>query len=268
MNTSERRPDPAEIWSSGDYAAVCDRMIPALGARLVEVAGVGAGEVVLDVACGTGNAALPAAVTGAVVTALDIAPKLLRVGAARAAADGVHVTWVHGDAGAMPFDAEVFDCVLSCVGIPFCADQDAASREVMRVCRRAGRIGLVAWTPEGVIGQVLAAVGRAAGAPSPGAASPLDWGREDYLEAAFAGRSGSIRALREQVDMPAESASEWVDYMAGAYGPLLRARNGLESTGAWSLLRQELIGIVAAHESGAGGGFWVGAEYLAAIIEW
>ena len=268
MTKPKPRSGPAEVWSNGDYADVCDRMIPTLGGRLVELAGVGAGEEVLDVACGTGNAALPASAAGAAVTALDTTPELLQVGTARAEADGLRVGWVHGDAEAMPFDAAGFDRVLSCVGVQFCADQAAAARELARVCRRGGRIGLISWTPTGVIGRVLAAVGRATGSATPGAPSPLDWGREERLAELFADRSGSIDAAREEVEMPAPSAAAWVDYMAEAYGPLLRARAALEPGGAWSPLRRELIEVATAHDAGDGDGFHGRAEYLAAVIEW
>jgi SAM-dependent methyltransferase len=268
MSTSQSPPDPAEVWASGDYADVCDRMIPRLGVRLVELAEVGAGQAVLDVACGTGNAALPAAATGAAVTALDITPALLQAGAARAAADNLGVTWVQGDATALPFDAATFDRVLSCVGAQFCGDQEATAGELRRICRRGGRIGLIAWTPEGMIGQVLAAVGRATGAARPGGPSPLDWGREERLAELFAERSGDIAAAREQVEMPASSAAAWVHYMADAYGPLLRAKVALGPSGAWPPLRAELIEVARAHDAGGGEGFRGRAEYLAAVIEW
>lgn len=268
MSTSQLPTGPAEVWSSGDYADVCDRMIPGLGARLVELAGVGLGQAVLDVACGTGNAALPAAGAGAAVTALDITPALLQAGAARAAAADLPVTWVQGDATALPFEDAGFDRVLSCVGAQFCGDQEATAGELRRVCRRGGRIGLIAWTPAGMIGQVLAAVGRATGTARAGGPSPLDWGREERLAELFAGRSGDIAATREQVEMPATSAAAWVDYMADAYGPLLRARVALEPSGAWSPLRAELIEVARAHDAGDGEAFRGRAEYLATVIDW
>jgi ubiquinone/menaquinone biosynthesis C-methylase UbiE len=173
---------------------------------------------------------------------------------------------VHGDAEAMPFGPASFDAVLSCVGAQFCANQEATAGELARVCRRGGRLGLIAWTPSGLIGQVLAAVGRAGGGA--GGPSPLDWGREERLEELFAGRSGSIAATREQVEMPAPSAAAWVDYMATAYGPLLRVRTELERSDAWSPLRRELIEVASAHDAAEGAGFRGRAEYLAAVIEW
>lgn len=254
------------MWSSGDYASACDRMIPKLGERLVELAGVQQGELVLDVAAGSGNATLPAARTGAKVTALDITPELLEVGAERAAAAGLDVTWVQGDAQDQPFPDASFERVLSCVGVQFCADQLAASAELMRVCQAKGSIALISWTPEGFIGQVLGAVSRATGAAPPSGYSPLDWGREDAVKALFS-TAKSVDTRRERVEMPAGSAAEWVDFMADAYGPLLRARNALQGQGAWEPLREQLRETASAHDVGSTGAFAGSAEYLVVTIE-
>lgn len=262
MPSPANAPNPAEIWSAGDYADVCERMIPELGARLVDLAEVQGGEEVLDVAAGTGNAALPAARRGATVTALDITPALLEVGARRAAAAGLEVTWVHGDAHALPFPTASFDRVLSCVGVQFCADRTAAAAELLRVCRPGGRIALIAWTPEGFIGQILAAVSRATGATAP---SPLDWGRDTTVEDLFS--DAKVTTSRATVEMTATSPAAWVDYMAAAYGPLLRARLALQAGGAWEPLREELREIAAHNDTGAGATFAAPAEYLCAVIE-
>lgn len=247
MSVSDRPtgPSPVEVWSTGDYADVCDRMIPALGARLVQLADAQPGDEVLDVAAGTGNAALPAARTGASVTALDITPSLLSAGSERARAAGLTIDWVAGDAQAMPFADAQFDRVLSCVGVQFCADPDAAATELLRVCRPSGRIVLIAWTPQGLVGQVLAAVARATGAiPS---RSPLDWGSEERVRELFGERATGAGFVREQVEMPAASPGEWVDYMASTYGPLIRARVALGGRGEWEPVRSRLTEIAAAH---------------------
>lgn len=274
MSVSETQstPSPADVWATGDYADVCDRMIPGLGARLVERAGVQAGQAVLDVATGTGNAALPAARTGARVTALDITPELLAAGSERAAAAGLSVEWVHGDAQAMPFGDARFDRVLSCVGVQFCGDQPAAAAELVRVCRPTGRIVLIAWTPEGFLGRVLATVARATGAAG-APRSPLDWGSEAKLGELFGDRA-EIACEREHVDMPAETPDGWVDYMADTYGPLARARTALRAREAWEPVRGQLVEIARAHQvSGtpdvirAGGHAGaIRAEYLIATI--
>jgi SAM-dependent methyltransferase len=262
---TQTMPSPAEVWATGDYAGVCERMIPRLGARLVELADVQAGEHVLDVATGSGNAALPAAAAGAIVTGLDITPALLDVGSRRASAAGLDVAWVRGDAQALPFADATFDCVLSCVGVQFCADHDAAASELVRVCRPGGRIALIAWTREGFIGQVLAAVANATGGGGSNR-SPLDWGSEDGLRELFAQRVTDPAMNREHVDMPAESPSQWVDYMAANYGPLVRARATLQAQGRWEPLRNDLITIAGAHDARRGGAFVGRAEYLAAVL--
>lgn len=238
-------------------------MIPGLGARLVELAGVRPGDRVLDVAAGSGNAALPAAASGAIVTALDITPSLLQVGIERAKAAGQDIDWVHGDAQALPFSGATFDCVLSCVGVQFCPDQAAAASELVRVCRPGGRIALIAWTKEGFIGQVLGAVGRATGGGGP--RSPLDLGSEEKLAELFGEEVTALAVGREHVQMPAASATEWVDFMATAYGPLVRARAMLQARGEWESLRAQLTAIAEDHRAD-GDGFMAGAEYLTAVL--
>lgn len=264
--TTHTASDPATVWSTGDYAGACDRMIPGLGARLVELAGVRAGHDLLDVAAGTGNASIPAAAAGARVTALDITPSLLAAGTARAEAAGVTVCWTHGDAEAMALPDASFDRVLSCVGVQFCADQHAAAAELVRVCRPGGRIGLIAWTPEGFIGRVLATTAVMTGAAGAGP-SPLAWGSESGVRELLAGRTGAVTTGREHVTMPATSAADWVDYMATAYGPLVRARTALEQRGDWDALRERLVAIAATHDMGGADGFAAHAEYLYVLAE-
>jgi ubiquinone/menaquinone biosynthesis C-methylase UbiE len=265
VSANQTSRSPAEVWSTGDYADVCDRMIPGLGARLVELADVHAGDEVLDVATGSGNAALPAAKAGAIVTALDITPALLEIGAQRAGAAGVDIEWVHGDAQALPFSEARFDRVLSCVGVQFCADHAATASELVRVCRPGGRIALIAWTAEGFIGQVLAAVAKATGgAPSP--RSPLDWGSEDKVRELLGEHATDIAFQREHVEMPAESPSGWVDYMAAAYGPLATARAALQARAQWEPLRARLNEIASAHNAENGHAFAARAEYLTAVL--
>jgi SAM-dependent methyltransferase len=267
MSISARHGAPAvaEVWSTGDYADVCDRMIPDLGARLVNIAEVRAGHAVLDVATGTGNAALPAATLGAAVTALDITPSLLEVASSRARAANVEVEWVHGNAQALPFGEASFDRVLSCVGVQFCADHDAAASELVRVCRPGGRIALIAWTREGFIGQVLAAVAMATGGAGSGR-SPLDWGSEQGITDLFAELGADIDFHRDHITMAAASATVWVDYMAAAYGPMARARVALEARGTWAPLRDQLIEIANAHGGPGGDAFAARAEYIAAVL--
>lgn len=264
-SSNQAPPTPADVWSSGDYAGVSDRMIPDLGARLVALADVRPGERVLDVAAGVGNATLPAARAGAVVTALDITPSLVQTGARRAAAAGLDVTWVCGDAHELPFADDGFELVMSCVGVQFCADARTAAAELVRVCSPGGRVALIAWTPDGFIGRVLAAISEATGRGSCPAA--LAWGEEDGLTELFGEAAAEISTSRARVGMPAESAAEWVDDMSRSYGPMLMARSALEAKQAWEPVRARLCEIAAEHDVGGGGGFTGEADYLAAVLQ-
>lgn len=255
---------PAEVWSAGSYAEVAERMIPALGARLVAVAGVTEGSSVLDVAAGSGNASLPAARAGASVTALDVTPELVDVGEAQSRQAGFEIAWVLGDAQALEYPDASFDFVLSCVGVQFCADARAAGAELVRVCRRGGAVAVASWTPEGFIGRVLAAIATASG-NAPRRPGPLDWGREEGVAELLRRPASELAFHREQVQMPAASSEEWVDYMAAAYGPMVRARAALETRGAWQSLRKELIEIADAHSASRADSFAVRAEYLTAV---
>jgi ubiquinone/menaquinone biosynthesis C-methylase UbiE len=164
--TQTTRPDLAAVkarqqkmWASGDYAAVAARIVP-MAEHLAEAVGLRPGDRVLDVATGSGNAALAAARYGAEVTGVDYVPELLERGRERAAAEGLDVAFVEGDAEDLAFPDASFDAVLSALGAMFAPDQERAAAELVRVCRPGGTIGLVNWTPEGFIGQLLETVSR------------------------------------------------------------------------------------------------------------
>ena len=141
------------MWALGDYPAVAIEVIPELGPALVAATGVRAGDRVLDVAAGTGNAAVPAALAGADVVASDLTPELFAAGREFAARHGVQITWEEGDAEALPYGDDSFDAVLSCVGVMFAPHHQQAADELVRVCRPGGTIGLLNWTPTGSSGR-------------------------------------------------------------------------------------------------------------------
>ena len=143
------------MWALGDYPTVAAEIIPELGAQLVDACGVGPGDRVLDVAAGSGNAAIPAALAGASVVACDLTPQLFDAGRTLVAQHGVDVQWREADAEALPFRDGEFDVVVSCVGVMFAPNHRAAADELARVCRPGGTIGLLSWTPEGFVGQML-----------------------------------------------------------------------------------------------------------------
>jgi SAM-dependent methyltransferase len=177
------------LWASGDYPTVAADLIPGLGATLVEAAGITAGQRVLDVGAGTGNAAIPAALRGADVVASDLTPELLTAGEQIAAARGAQLQWVEADAHALPFENGEFDAVLSCVGVMFAPFHERAAAELLRVCRPGGTIGLLSWTPEGFVGRLFATMKPFAPAPPPGASS----GSCSATACGSCGRSGAPR---------------------------------------------------------------------------
>jgi ubiquinone/menaquinone biosynthesis C-methylase UbiE len=211
-----------DIWTSGNYAEVADRLIRDFGPVLVQELDIQRGLKVLDVACGAGNVAIPAALAGAEVTGLDITPVLLERGEMLAAASGVDVTWVDGDAEAMPFADASFDVVTSAVGVMFCPSHEKAAAELLRVCRPGGSIGLIAWTPEGLIGSLLGVLKPYAPPPPPGAKPGPLWGTEAHVAELFGDAVDELESERRMVQFKGFTPDSFVDFMKASYGPVLR----------------------------------------------
>jgi ubiquinone/menaquinone biosynthesis C-methylase UbiE len=168
---------PTTLWALGDYDRVARDLIAPFGSELVAACAIQPGERVLDVASGTGNVALAAAAVGAEVVACDVTPELLAVGRERADERGLALTWRVADAQALPFPDATFDVVTSSVGVMFAPDQRAAARELVRVCRPGGRIGLINWPPDSWSAEFFGVFGAYAPPPAD-APSPLRWGDE------------------------------------------------------------------------------------------
>ncbi len=209
------------LWASGDYPAVARDLIPGLGAELVRFCGVASGQRVLDVGAGTGNAAIPAALTGATVVASDLTPELFTAGRAAAEAAGAAVEWMEADAEDLPFADASFDVVLSCVGAMFAPHHQVVADELLRVCRPGGTVGMLNWTPEGFIGGLFATMGPFAPPPPPGATPPPRWGSEDHVRTLFGERVTDVTTARRTVDFAPGEPLEFREYWKRNYGPTI-----------------------------------------------
>jgi ubiquinone/menaquinone biosynthesis C-methylase UbiE len=213
-------------WSSANYAVIGSTLQLA-GEALCETVDVAAGERVLDVATGNGNAALAAARRGAEVTASDWVAALLDETRARAEADGLAVAVRVADAEALPFADAAYDVVLSTFGITYAPQQEQVAAELARVCKPGGRIGLANWTPESFIGQVFKTIGKYL-PPPPGVRSPALWGTKARLEELFGKSAHEIRTTRRDFTFRYRSPMHWIDVFRTYYGPLNKTYGALD----------------------------------------
>jgi ubiquinone/menaquinone biosynthesis C-methylase UbiE len=225
--TTDYPPDLAAVkerqqatWASGDYSAVAAIVVP-VAERLVDLADLRAGSRVLDVAAGSGNAALAAARFGCDVVGIDYVEGLLERGRERARAEGLTVDLRLGDAEDLAFPDRSFDAVLSVLGSMFAPDHAQTAREITRVTRPGGTIALASWTPDGFIGALFRTVAQYAPPPA-GVASPMLWGTNDHLACLF-DTAVSWTHTTETFTFRFRSAEAFVEYFAENYGPTLKA---------------------------------------------
>ncbi|HST38248.1 MAG TPA: class I SAM-dependent methyltransferase, partial [Conexibacter sp.] len=229
---SELKGRHRKMWASGDYPSMVETFLLPLGPRLVEACEIGPGMEVLDVAAGTGNASIPAALAGAHVTASDLTPELLEAGRARAEAAGAELNWVEADAERLPFADGSFDVVISSIGAMFAPHHDRTAGELVRVCRPGGRIGLLSWTPEGMIGGLFRTIGPFAPSPPPGAQPPPLWGSEAHLHELFGDRVTFELMTRELLGVDAfAQAGDFGRHFRARYGPTIAAEGNARRNG-------------------------------------
>jgi SAM-dependent methyltransferase len=228
---SELKARHRAMWASGDYASMVETFLLPLGPRLVEACGIGPGMGVLDVAAGTGNASIPAAQAGADVTASDLTPELFDAGRRRAEAEGVELEWVEADAEDLPFEDESFDVVMSSIGAMFAPHHQDVANELVRVCRPGGTIGLLSWTPEGMIGALFRTMGPFAPPPPPGAQPPPLWGSEEHLNDLFGARVEFRAPARDVLEITAfERPGDYGAHFKAKYGPTIAAQANARRT--------------------------------------
>jgi SAM-dependent methyltransferase len=250
------------MWASGDFAVI-GTTLQIVGESLCEAVDLESGSRVLDVACGNGNAALAAARRFCRVTALDYVPELLRRAEERARAERLELETIEGDAERLPFEDGSFDAALSTFGVMFAPDQERAAKEIMRVTKPGGKIGLANWTPEGFIGGLLKTVGKHV-PPAPGLLSPIQWGTQARLDELFRG-ARSVRATRREFVFRYESTAHFTDVFRRLYGPTYVAFRMLDAAGQARLTAD--IGELASRFTRRQSSFVVPGEYLEVVIE-
>ena len=258
INSRQRR-----MWASGDYAAVAARIHP-MAERLCEAADLVAGARVLDVATGSGNAAIAAARCECDVVGIDYVPALLERARARARAEGLAIELLEADAEALPFPDASFDVVVSVVGVMFVADQAQAAAELTRVCRPGGTIALASWTPEGFIGDMLRTVARYVPPPR-GVRPPVEWGSARRLRQLLGDRVGRVRMHERVHTFRHRSAEHFADFFVTNYGPTERAAAALDDDRRAAMRRDLAALAAAASRLPAGGAVAIDATYLEAI---
>ena len=209
------------MWALGDYHAFATKTVWGLGPELVAACGISAGQRVLDVAAGSGNVAIRAAEAGASVVASDLTPENFAAGRRAAADRGVEVEWVEADAEALPFPDASFDVVTSAFGAMWAPDHEQVARELLRVCRAGGTIGMVNFTPEGLLSDFLGVLGPYAPPPPPHAQPPTLWGSEEHVRRLFADGVASLELVRKEYVETAASPAEYCELFKTTFGPVV-----------------------------------------------
>jgi SAM-dependent methyltransferase len=251
-------------WASGDFAII-GVTLQIVGESLAEAVDIRAGERVLDVAAGNGNATLAAARRFADVTSTDYVPDLLEKGRVRALAEGLPVHFRIADAEALPFEGGSFDVALSTFGAMFTPDHTRPAKEMLRVVRNGGRIGLANWTPEGFIGQLFKVIGKYI-APPAGLKSPALWGTEEHIMELFGTQATAIRAVRKHFNFRFRSAAHWIQVFRDYYGPTNRAFAALNPLGQ-DALAKDITDLLNRRNVAGPSSLVVPSEYLEVVID-
>ncbi len=250
-------------WAAGDYALI-GTTLQIVGEQLCEALDVRSGQKVLDVAAGNGNASLAAARRWCDVVSTDYVPALLERARERAAAERLSMRFREADAEALPFSDESFDVVVSTFGVMFAPDQERCAAEMLRVCRRGGKIGLANWTPDGFIGQVFKTIGKYVPPPA-GAKSPALWGARSRLDELFAVHGATVQATSRDFVFRYRSPEHWLEVFKTFYGPVLKAFAALEMT-AQAGLQRDLLMLVERFNRSGDRFMVVPSEYLEIVI--
>ncbi len=251
-------------WSSGDYAVV-GTTLQIVGESLCEALDLRAGERVLDVAAGNGNATLAAARRWCDVVSTDYVPTLLERGRARASAEGLPVQFEQADAENLPYPDHNFDVVLSTFGVMFTPDQDKAAAELARACKPGGRIGLANWTPASFVGEIFKTMGKYL-PPAAGVKSPALWGTEARLRELFGEQLDSVAIERKHFVFRYHSVAHWLEVFRTFYGPMHKAFGALDAA-KQEALAADLIALAESFNRATDGTLVAPSEYLEVVIK-
>jgi ubiquinone/menaquinone biosynthesis C-methylase UbiE len=235
---TEAQQQARKLWSSGDYPSAM-HVIAGVGPLVVEGAGVSGDDAVLDVACGSGNATIPAAKTGAKTTGLDITPELIEAGKANAKESGVEIDWIEGDAMDLPFDDDSFDVVTSVFGCMFAPDHRRTAEELARVLKPGGRMVVTAWRPEGNFGAMFRTIASHMPPPPEGFQAPPLWGNEEHVREIFEGTAIDLDLEPTAVEFTADSPEAYLEEMERDLPPMVMAQANMEPD-KWQALRSDL----------------------------
>ena len=253
------------VWAAGDYAAIAELIDEIPPRHLLDRVGVDPGQAVLDVATGTGNVALRAAVAGADVVGLDLAPELFETAHQRAEALGVEIDWVPGDAEDLPYDDGAFDRVVSVFGVQFAPRHAVTAAELVRVCKPGGVVGVCNWTPESKVGELFGIMSRYL-PPAPSYASPPPlWGSEEYVRGLFADTGVELEFERGTTPFCFDSAEHYAAFFETNYGPTVKARERLTAEGGWDECRAEIVRMMERRNVATDGTLEVPGEYLITV---
>lgn len=270
ITTAPAAPDFAVIkqrqnitWGSGDYAII-GVTLQIVGETLAEAVDIRAGERVIDVAAGNGNATLAAARRFADVTSTDYVPQLLEKGQIRAAADGFLVDFRAADAEDLPFEDQSFDVALSTFGAMFTPDHGRPAREMLRVVRHGGRIGLANWTPGGFIGQLFKVIGAYVPPPA-GLQSPALWGTEPHIVELFGSQAADISTSHKYFNFRYRSAAHWLQVFRDYYGPVNKTFAALDAAGQ-KALEKDIVALLERCNAAGASSLVLPSEYLEVVI--
>ena len=250
-------------WGAGDYAVI-GTTLQIVGESLCEALDLRAGQRVLDVAAGNGNATLAAARRWSDVVSTDYVPALLERARARAGAEGLAVQFEQADAENLQYGDGSFDVVLSTFGVMFTPNQEQAAAEMARVCKPGGKIGLANWTPASFIGELFKLIGRYI-PPPPGVKSPALWGTEERLRELFGSRIAALQAPRRNYMFRYRSTRHWLDTFRTYYGPMNKAFAALDASKQESLA-EDMLGLAQRFNVATDGTMVATGEYLEAVI--